>query len=121
MRRMIFSTLFSALAMVVLPLTAATSQAHADIINWNLLYGDPDDVGDSLGNVITPPRYTVVPIQLDGDDQVQRARPKHHIYRHQAHWLLRGETRHRHPHEHSEYVHREIYRQERDERARGED
>jgi len=116
MRRMIFSTLFSALAMMLMPLIAPTSQAHADIINWNLLYGGSGNVGGSLGNVLPPPRYTVVPIQPDGDDQVQ-ASPKHHIYRHQTHWLLLSEHHHRHAHEHPEYVHREIYRQGRGDRG----
>lgn len=124
MPRMIDSTLFSALALVAMmaaPLAMPQSLAHANGINWNLLYGNPGNLGGYLGRALPPPVYVIVPVQPDGDDQVYSTRPKHRFYRHQAHWLLHREHQHRHAHEHPEYVHREIYRQGRGAHDRGDD
>lgn len=123
MPRMSLSTLLCALATMAAPL--AISNAHADIINWNLLYGGETDIGGQYGRPLAPPVYTVVPMPIDGageaSDHVSRANTRHRVYRHEAHWQIRGDRPHQHPHEHGEYVHREIYRQPREDRERGEE
>ncbi|ANJ66303.1 hypothetical protein A9404_01940 [Halothiobacillus diazotrophicus] len=112
------SKLLGALILTAVPL--ASPAVHADIINWNLLYGDAPGVGGSLGTIFAPPLYTIVPAQIDGADHVV-IRKRHRVYRHEAHWLIHESHPHRHPHAQSDDVHREIYRQPREAHERGED
>lgn len=118
MRQMRSSSLLCALIISAVPLVAPVAQA--DIINWNLLYGDAPGVGGNLGSIFAPPLYTIVPAQIDGEDHAA-IRKRHRVYRHEAHWQIHESHPHQHPHEQGDYVHREIYRQPREERERGED
>lgn len=119
MQRRFFSTLLWISVVMVAPLAA--SGAQADIINWNLLYGDA--VGGKPGRAPAPPRYTIVPAPIDGVDRIAGAKKHHRVYRHPAHWQIRGERPHRHPHEHDrpEFVYRAIDQQGRDGHAGGDD
>lgn len=115
------SKTLSTLSLLVVSLVASTTIARADIINWSLIYGDSSNLRGSLASAVAPPRYTVVPPQTQHDDQAHGIDTRHRSYRHQAHWQIRGEHQHKHPHEHSDYMHREIYRQRADEPNGGED
>lgn len=85
MRRMIFSTIFSTLTILLAPLAIYSAPVHADEINWNLLYGGPVNLGGALGHTLPPPVYVIVPAQPDTPDVGSSAHPLR-AYRHHAHW-----------------------------------
>jgi hypothetical protein len=102
LRRMNFSTMFSTLVILLAPLVTSSALAHADEINWNLLYGGPANLGGALSLNAPPPVYVIVPAQPDTPNV--GSPPRHHrVYRHHIHWQVRDAHHHWRPRHYGAY------------------